>query len=144
MADDATVRERTDEDLTGGYSRSLLDHCNNPRNVGSWPVDDDRVGTAWVEAVGCQDVVRLQVRIDPSTSVIVEARFKTFGCGPAIASSSLATEWLTNCSIAKALEIDHRDLAAELALPPHRVRCAAAVETAIGMAIADVTSTQRE
>ncbi len=84
------------------------------------------------------------MRIDPATDVIVEARFKTFGCGPAIASSSLATEWLTGCTVETALMINHRDLAIELALPRHRVCCAATVETAIGLAVSDFRSKQGE
>jgi nitrogen fixation NifU-like protein len=119
------------------YSPLMLEHCRRPRNVGTLPVEARDVGTARVDAPWCQDVVRLQIRVDPDTTLIAEARFKTFGCGPAIASSSLATEWLQGRSLDGALAISSARLAADLTLPARRTKCATTVETAIRLAVED-------
>lgn len=124
------------------YSPQMLDHCRHPRNVGSLPADATDVGTAWVDATECQDVVKLQIRVDRETELIADARFKTFGCGPAIASSSLATEWLRGHSLVEALRISAARLAAELALPTNRAGCATTVEVAIKRAIDDYRQKQ--
>ena len=97
------------------YSDKVVDHYNNPRNVGSLPKDDPTVGTGLVGAPECGDVMKLQVRVNPETGVIDEAKFKTFGCGSAIASSSLATEWLKGKTVDQALAIKNTDIVAELA-----------------------------
>ncbi len=119
------------------YSEKVLDHYQNPRNVGSLPKDDPNVGTGLVGAPECGDVMKLQVRVNPETGVIDEARFKTFGCGSAIASSSLATEWLKGRTIDEALAIKNTDIVAELSLPPVKIHCSVLAEDAIKAAIAD-------
>ena len=119
------------------YSEKVVDHFNHPRNVGSLPKDDASVGTGLVGAPECGDVMKLQVRVNPETGVIDEAKFKTFGCGSAIASSSLATEWLKGKTIDQALSIKNTDIVAELALPPVKVHCSVLAEDAIKAAIAD-------
>lgn len=119
------------------YSDKVVDHFNNPRNVGSLPKQDPTVGTGLVGAPECGDVMKLQVRINPETGVIDEARFKTFGCGSAIASSSLATEWLKGKTVDEALTIKNTDIVAELSLPPVKVHCSVLAEDAIKAAIAD-------
>ena len=119
------------------YSEKVVDHFNHPRNVGSLPKDDASVGTGLVGAPECGDVMKLQVRVNPETGVIDEAKFKTFGCGSAIASSSLAAEWLKGKTIDQALSIKNTDFVAELALPPVKVHCSVLAEDAIKAAIAD-------
>jgi len=119
------------------YSDKVVDHFNNPRNVGSLPKQDPTVGTGLVGAPECGDVMKLQVRVNPDTGVIDEARFKTFGCGSAIASSSLATEWLKGKTVDEALAIKNTDIVAELALPPVKIHCSVLAEDAIKAAIAD-------
>jgi len=119
------------------YSEKVVDHFNHPRNVGSLPKDDLSVGTGLVGAPECGDVMKLQVRVNPATGVIDEAKFKTFGCGSAIASSSLATEWLKGKTVDQALAIKNTDIVAELALPPVKVHCSVLAEDAIKAAIAD-------
>jgi len=119
------------------YSPKVLDHFQNPRNVGSLPKDDPHVGTGLVGAPECGDVMKLQIRINPQTGVIDEAKFKTFGCGSAIASSSLVTEWLRGRTIDQALAISNSDIAAELELPPVKIHCSVLAEDAIKAAIAD-------
>jgi len=119
------------------YSDKVVDHFNNPRNVGSLPKQDPTVGTGLVGAPECGDVMKLQVRVNPATGVIDEAKFKTFGCGSAIASSSLATEWLKGKTVDEALAIKNTDIVAELALPPVKIHCSVLAEDAIKAAIAD-------
>ena len=124
------------------YSDKVVDHFNHPRNVGSMPKDDPSVGTGLVGAPECGDVMKLQVRVNPSTGVIDEAKFKTFGCGSAIASSSLATEWLKGKTVDEAMAIKNTDIVAELALPPVKVHCSVLAEDAIRAAIADFKKKQ--
>lgn len=117
------------------YSDKVLDHYNNPRNVGSFDQKDAAVGTGLVGAPECGDVLKLQIKVDPATGRIEDARFKTFGCGSAIASSSLATEWLRNKTIDEALAIKNTSIVEELALPPVKVHCSVLAEDAIKAAI---------
>jgi len=117
------------------YSDKILDHYNNPRNVGSFDAKDPSVGTGLVGAPECGDVMKLQIRVDPATGKIADAKFKTFGCGSAIASSSLATEWLKGKSIDEALDIKNTQIVEELALPPVKVHCSVLAEDAIKAAI---------
>jgi nitrogen fixation NifU-like protein len=119
------------------YSEKLLDHFKNPRNVGTLDKGKNNVGTGLVGAPECGDVMRLQIEVDPATKKIVEAKFKTFGCGSAIASSSLATEWLKGKSVDEALAIDNMAIVEELALPPVKIHCSVLAEDAIKSAIAD-------
>jgi nitrogen fixation NifU-like protein len=117
------------------YSDKVVDHYNNPRNVGSLPKEDPNVGTGLVGAPECGDVMKLQMRINPETQVIEEARFKTFGCGSAIASSSLATEWVKGKTVEEALAIKNTDIVRELSLPPVKIHCSVLAEDAIKAAI---------
>jgi len=117
------------------YSEAILDHYNNPRNVGSFDAKDVAVGTGLVGAPECGDVMRLQIRVDPETGLIEDAKFKTFGCGSAIASSSLATEWLKGKTLDQAMQIRNTDIVEELALPPVKVHCSVLAEDAIKAAI---------
>ncbi len=117
------------------YSDKVLEHYNNPRNVGSFDQKDAAIGTGLVGAPECGDVLKLQIRVNPSTGRIEDARFKTFGCGSAIASSSLATEWLKGKSIDEALAIKNTAIVEELALPPVKVHCSVLAEDAIKAAI---------
>src|SRR5436853_7931091 len=119
------------------YSDKVLDHYNNPRNVGSMDKNDPNVGTGMVGAPECGDVMKLQVKVNPETGVIEDARFKTFGCGSAIASSSLATEWLRGKTVAEALDIKHTRIVNELSLPPVKIHCSVLAEDAIKAAIND-------
>ena len=119
------------------YSDKVLDHFKNPRNVGTLDKSDKNVGTGLVGAPECGDVMRLQIQVDESTSRIVDAKFKTFGCGSAIASSSLATEWLKGKTVDEALSIDNMDIVEELALPPVKIHCSVLAEDAIKSAIKD-------
>jgi len=118
------------------YSEKLLDHYENPRNVGSMDKDDPSVGTGLVGAPACGDVMRLQIRVSPE-GVIEDARFKTFGCGSAIASSSLATEWIKGKNINEAATIKNSQIAEELSLPPVKIHCSVLAEDAIKSAIED-------
>ena len=118
------------------YSEKVIDHYNNPRNVGTLDKSKSNVGTGLVGAPECGDVMRLQIEVDQN-NVITDAKFKTFGCGSAIASSSLATEWLKGKSIDQALEIDNMDIVEELALPPVKIHCSVLAEDAIKSAIND-------
>ena len=122
------------------YSSKVVDHFEHPRNVGSLPKDDPNVGTGLVGAPECGDVMKLQIRIDPATGIIDDAKFKTFGCGSAIASSSLVTEWLKGRTVDQALEISNADIVAELALPPVKIHCSVLAEDAIKAAVADYIS----
>jgi nitrogen fixation protein NifU and related proteins len=117
------------------YSEKILEHYNNPRNVGSFSQADSTVGTGLVGAPECGDVLKLQIRVNPQTGTIEDARFKTFGCGSAIASSSLATEWLKGKTIDQAMAIKNTAIVEELALPPVKVHCSVLAEDAIKAAI---------
>lgn len=119
------------------YSDKVIDHYNNPRNVGTLPKDKTEVGTGLVGAPECGDVMRLQIQVDPDTKTITDAKFKTFGCGSAIASSSLATEWLKGRTIDEALTINNMDIVEELSLPPVKIHCSVLAEDAIRAAIND-------
>ena len=124
------------------YSDKVLDHYNNPRNVGSFDKSDPTVGTGMVGAPECGDVMKLQVQVNPETGVIEDAKFKTFGCGSAIASSSLATEWLKGKTVDQALAIKNTDIVNELSLPPVKIHCSVLAEDAIKAAIGDYKSKQ--
>ncbi len=119
------------------YSDKVVDHYNNPRNVGSLPKDDPNVGTGLVGAPECGDVMKLQMRVNPETQVIEEAKFKTFGCGSAIASSSLATEWVKGKTVEEALAIKNTEIVKELSLPPVKIHCSVLAEDAIKAALSD-------
>jgi nitrogen fixation NifU-like protein len=119
------------------YSDKVVDHYNNPRNVGTLDKNSDAVGTGLVGAPECGDVMRLQIRVNPETRVIEEAKFKTFGCGSAIASSSLATEWIKGRTIEDAMAIKNTDIVKELSLPPVKIHCSVLAEDAIRAAIGD-------
>ena len=119
------------------YSDKVLDHYENPRNVGSFDKEDQNVGTGMVGAPACGDVMKLQIKVDDE-GVIEDARFKTYGCGSAIASSSLLTEWVKGKTIEQASEIKNTDIAEELALPPVKIHCSVLAEDAIKAAINDL------
>jgi nitrogen fixation NifU-like protein len=119
------------------YSEKVIDHAENPRNVGTLDKNDPNVGTGLVGAPACGDVMRLQIRVDPVTQTIIDAKFKTFGCGSAIASSSLATEWLKGKTISEAEELKNTQIVEELNLPPVKIHCSVLAEDAIKSAIAD-------
>jgi len=119
------------------YSDKVLDHYSNPRNVGSFDAKDPTVGTGLVGAPECGDVMKLQIKVNPDTGVIEDAKFKTFGCGSAIASSSLATEWLKGKTVEEAMGIKNTEIVEELALPPVKVHCSVLAEDAIKAAIAN-------
>jgi nitrogen fixation NifU-like protein len=119
------------------YSEKVVDHYNNPRNVGSFTKDTPFVGTGLVGAPECGDVMKLQILVNPSTGLIEDAKFKTFGCGSAIASSSLATEWLKGKTIEEAAKIKNTDIVNELKLPPVKIHCSVLAEDAIKAALAD-------
>ena len=122
------------------YSEKVLEHFQHPKNFGTLDKSKSTVGTGLVGAPECGDVMRLQIEVDPSTQTIIDAKFKTFGCGSAIASSSLATEWLKGKTIEQALTIDNMDIVEELALPPVKIHCSVLAEDAIKGAIADYQS----
>ena len=124
------------------YSKELLDHYNNPRNVGSLDKQRDTVGTGVVGAPACGDGMKLQIEVDPETNKIKEAKFKTFGCGSAIASSSLVTEKLTGKSLDEAEQIKNTDIVEELSLPPVKIHCSVLAEDAIKAAISDYKKKQ--
>jgi Fe-S cluster assembly scaffold IscU len=119
------------------YSEKVMEHFHNPRNVGTLDKSSKSVGTGLVGAPECGDVMRLQIEVDEASGLIKDAKFKTFGCGSAIASSSLATEWLKGKSIDEALSIDNMDIVEELALPPVKIHCSVLAEDAIKAAIKD-------
>jgi nitrogen fixation NifU-like protein len=119
------------------YSDKVIDHYNNPRNVGALPKEDPAVGTGLVGAPECGDVMKLQIKVNEQTEIIEEAKFKTFGCGSAIASSSLATEWVKGKTLAEALAIKNTDIVKELSLPPVKIHCSVLAEDAIKAAITD-------
>ena len=121
------------------YSNKVLDHYENPRNVGSFDKSDQNVGTGMVGAPACGDVMKLQIKVDDN-GVIEDAKFKTYGCGSAIASSSLLTEWVKGKTLEQASEIKNSDIAEELALPPVKIHCSVLAEDAIKAAISDLKS----
>jgi nitrogen fixation NifU-like protein len=118
------------------YSEKVIDHYENPRNVGSFPKEDTDVGTGLVGAPACGDVMKLQIKVDED-GIIRDARFKTYGCGSAIASSSLVTEWVKGMHIDDAVNLKNSEIAEELALPPVKIHCSILAEDAIKAAIAD-------
>ncbi|AYH44672.1 Fe-S cluster assembly scaffold IscU [Azoarcus sp. DN11] len=118
------------------YSEKVLDHYENPRNVGAFSKDDEGVGTGMVGAPACGDVMKLQIKVGKD-GVIEDAKFKTYGCGSAIASSSLVTEWVKGKTVEQALEIKNTQIADELALPPVKIHCSILAEDAIKAAVAD-------
>lgn len=119
------------------YSSKVVDHYENPRNVGSFAKGDETVGTGMVGAPACGDVMKLQIRVNPHTGLIEDAKFKTYGCGSAIASSSLVTEWVKGKSLDEALSIKNTQIAEELALPPVKIHCSILAEDAIKAAVQD-------
>ena len=124
------------------YSEKVIDHYQNPRNIGTLDKNSKNVGTGLVGAPECGDVMRLQIDVEESTGIIKDAKFKTFGCGSAIASSSLATEWLRGKTVDAAMEIDNMEIVEELALPPVKIHCSVLAEDAIKMAINDYRAKQ--
>jgi nitrogen fixation NifU-like protein len=119
------------------YSEKVVEHYENPRNVGSFDKGDDSVGTGMVGAPACGDVMKLQIKVNPATGLIEDARFKTYGCGSAIASSSLVTEWVKGKSLDEAMTIKNTQIAEELALPPVKIHCSILAEDAIKAAVQD-------
>ena len=124
------------------YSEKVIDHYSDPRNVGSLDKSDENVGTGLVGAPECGDVMKLQIQVDPETNEIMDAKFKTFGCGSAIASSSLATEWVKGKSLDEAHSIQNTHIVEELSLPPVKIHCSVLAEDAIKRAIEDYRSKQ--
>jgi Fe-S cluster assembly scaffold IscU len=124
------------------YSEKVIDHYENPKNVGTLDKNASNVGTGLVGAPECGDVMRLQIEVDETTGIIKDAKFKTFGCGSAIASSSVATEWLKGKNIDDAIKIDNMDIVEELALPPVKIHCSVLAEDAIKSAINDYRAKQ--
>ena len=122
------------------YSDKVIDHYENPRNVGSFGKDEPGVGTGMVGAPACGDVMKLQIKVDDATGIIQDAKFKTYGCGSAIASSSLVTEWLKGKNLDEAQAIKNSEIAVELALPPVKIHCSILAEDAIKAAVADYKS----
>ena len=125
------------------YSNKVIDHYENPRNVGSFDKDDDTVGTGMVGAPACGDVMRLQIKVN-ADGMIEDARFKTYGCGSAIASSSLVTEWVKGKTLDEALKIENSEIADELALPPVKIHCSILAEDAIKAAVDDYQKRQEK
>lgn len=119
------------------YSQQVVDHYENPRNVGSFEKNDEDVGTGMVGAPACGDVMKLQIKVDPTTGIISDAKFKTYGCGSAIASSSLVTEWVKGKTLDQAATIRNSQIAEELALPPVKIHCSILAEDAIKAAVED-------
>lgn len=119
------------------YSNQVIDHYENPRNVGSFSKDEENIGTGMVGAPACGDVMKLQIKVNPDTGVIEDARFKTYGCGSAIASSSLVTEWVRGRTLEEAFSIRNSEIAEELALPPVKIHCSILAEDAIKAAVED-------
>jgi nitrogen fixation NifU-like protein len=119
------------------YSAQVVDHYENPRNVGSFAKDDDDVGTGMVGAPACGDVMKLQIKVDNVTGIITDAKFKTYGCGSAIASSSLVTEWVKGKTLDQAAQLKNSQIAEELALPPVKIHCSILAEDAIKAAVED-------
>ena len=126
------------------YSEKVIDHYNEPRNVGSLDKNNTNVGTGLVGAPECGDVMKLQIQVNPENNEIVDAKFKTFGCGSAIASSSLATEWVKGKSIDQAMSIQNTQIVEELSLPPVKIHCSVLAEDAIKAAISDYKSRRED
>ncbi len=126
------------------YSDKVIDHYENPRNVGTLDKDDPSVGTGLVGAPACGDVMRLQLKINPETEIVEDAKFKTFGCGSAIASSSLVTEWVKGKTIDEAMALQNTQIVEELNLPPVKIHCSVLAEDAIKSAIADFRKKKAE
>ena len=126
------------------YSEKVVDHYNDPRNVGSLDKNDKNTGTGLVGAPECGDVMKLQIQVNPDTDEIVDAKFKTFGCGSAIASSSLATEWVKGKSIDEAMSIKNTEIVEELSLPPVKIHCSVLAEDAIKAAISDYKKRKKD
>ena len=126
------------------YSEKVIDHYKDPKNVGSLDKKDTNVGTGLVGAPECGDVMKLQIQVNPETNEIVDAKFKTFGCGSAIASSSLATEWVKGKSIDQAMSIQNTEIVEELSLPPVKIHCSVLAEDAIKAAISDYKSRRED
>ncbi len=126
------------------YSEKVIDHYKEPRNVGSLDKNNTNVGTGLVGAPECGDVMKLQIQVNPETNEIVDAKFKTFGCGSAIASSSLATEWVKGKSIDQAMSIQNIQIVEELSLPPVKIHCSVLAEDAIKAAISDYKSRRED
>lgn len=126
------------------YSDKVIDHYENPRNVGSFDKGDTSVGTGMVGAPACGDVMKLQIKVNPATGVIEDARFKTYGCGSAIASSSLVTEWVKGKTLDEAAALKNSIIAEELALPPVKVHCSILAEDAIKAAVQDYRAKQEQ
>ena len=124
------------------YSDKVIDHYENPRNVGSFPKDDLTIGTGMVGAPACGDVMKLQIKVDNVTGIITDAKFKTYGCGSAIASSSLITEWLKGKTLDEAASIKNSEIAEELSLPPVKIHCSILAEDAIKAAVEDYKQRQ--
>ena len=122
------------------YSEKVVDHFQNPKNIGSLDKNDPSVGSALVGAPECGDVMKLQLQVDPESKEIVDAKFKTFGCGSAIASSSLATEWVKGRTLDEAFAVTNTEIVEELSLPPVKIHCSVLAEDAIKGAIADYKS----
>ena len=126
------------------YSKKVVDHYSDPKNVGSLDKSDANVGTGLVGAPECGDVMKLQIQVDPKTKEIVDAKFKTFGCGSAIASSSLATEWVKGKNLDEAMAIQNTEIVEELSLPPVKIHCSVLAEDAIKAAVRDVREKQEK
>ena len=126
------------------YSKKVVDHYSDPKNVGSLDKKDSNVGTGLVGAPECGDVMKLQIQVDPKTKEIVDAKFKTFGCGSAIASSSLATEWVKGKNLDEAMAIQNTEIVEELSLPPVKIHCSVLAEDAIKAAISDYKSRNKK
>ena len=126
------------------YSEKVIEHYERPRNIGSLDTGDSSVGTGLVGAPECGDVMKLQIQVNPETNEIVDAKFKTFGCGSAIASSSLATEWVKGKSIDQAMSIQNTEIVEELSLPPVKIHCSVLAEDAIKAAISDYKSRRED
>ena len=124
------------------YSDKVVDHYENPRNVGSFAKSDESVGTGMVGAPACGDVMKLQIKVNPSTGVIEDAKFKTYGCGSAIASSSLVTEWVKGKTLDQAMTLKNSQIVEELNLPPVKIHCSVLAEDAIKSAISDFRKKQ--
>ena len=126
------------------YSDKVIQHYENPLNVGSFEKGDETVGTGMVGAPACGDVMKLQIKVNPETGVIEDAKFKTYGCGSAIASSSLVTEWVKGKTLDEAVQLKHSDIAEELELPPVKVHCSILAEAAVKAAVQDYRSRQKK
>jgi len=119
------------------YSKKLIEHFEHPKNVGSFEDNEENVGTGLIGSPACGDVMKFQIKVDPVTDIVIDARFKTFGCGSAIASGSLITEWVKGKTLDQAMEVQNRDIAAELELPPIKIHCSVMAREAIQAAVDD-------